>query len=298
MKTLFIETNYSEDFYLKQRNKIENVTCKHMFRNNDIISRLFRRLFLKLHLPVYWFFGEWSKKINDYDIAILPVSIYSNSIIKLFKGKEEKLKHWYWNSIFTTLKPEDLNASKKNIYTFDLDDSINYGINFLDTYYFSSIEIAQEKPKYDICFIGADKGRLEYLLKLERFFNDNGLKSYFHIVRSERNQTEYKYKDRIGYKEVLNIISDSKMILDVVQEGQQGKTQRPLEALFLKKKLITTDPTVSKYDFYNVNNIFVIKDLNDSHLQKFISSSMVEIDEIIKNKYDFKNWIKKITNNE
>ncbi len=60
-----------------------------------------------------------------------------------------------------------------------------------------------------------------------------------------------------------------------------------LEALFFNKKLITNNPNVVKYNFYNSNNIMIIEDKVDNvSFNEFINSSYQEIEQSIKNEYD------------
>ncbi len=298
MKILFIETNYTENFYLNQRNTYDNVNCVHLFRRNGRISRLLRKTFLKLNLPLNIFLGSWSKEVDKYDYVILPVTIYSKSIMSLYNKYESKFRHWYWNSIFTTVKPNEIGTLNKYIYTFDMKDSIDYKINYINTYYFSGIQLKSEQQKYDICFVGSDKGRLDYLIDLQTKFENMGLSTYFHIVKSDNSRSDYKYRKHISYLDTLRIINKSKIILDIVQTGQIGMTQRPLEALFFNKKMITNSLSVRDFDFFHEDNIFIINDNNYNEIKKFVDTDMKEVNQDIKDKYDFKYWIEKIIGND
>ncbi|EEV5776723.1 lipopolysaccharide core biosynthesis protein rfaS, partial [Escherichia coli] len=52
-------------------------------------------------------------------------------------------------------------------------------------------------------------------------------------------------------------------------------------------KLITNNPNVVKYNFYNSNNIMIIEDKVDNvSFNEFINSSYQEIEQSIKNEYD------------
>lgn len=97
--------------------------------------------------------------------------------------------------------------------------------------------------------------------------------------------------NNISYSEILNNISQSKCLVDIVQDGQEGLTYRPLEALFYNKKLITNNKTITEYDFYKEENIYILgKDARS--LKKFIESDFVPWNEKIVKKYTIENWIK------
>lgn len=56
-----------------------------------------------------------------------------------------------------------------------------------------------------VFYIGKDKGRLDYLLSLEKKFNDLGLKTYINIVAERRwfSKRNKRYRPIMPYKEVL-----------------------------------------------------------------------------------------------
>ncbi len=85
----------------------------------------------------------------------------------------------------------------------------------------------------------------------------------------------------------------SKSILDFVSIGQSGLTIRPLEALFLKKKLITNDKFIKNFDFYHPDNVFILGKDKMEYLSDFLEKPFIEIEESITSKYDFSNWIKR-----
>ena len=91
---------------------------------------------------------------------------------------------------------------------------------------------------------------------------------------------------------------DSKIILDIAHPHQKGLSFRPYEALGLNKKLITTNQEIVNCDFYNPNNILLIKDLNDFRIpNSFLTSEYEKPAEWIKEKYFIKNWVKTILSN-
>jgi hypothetical protein len=62
--------------------------------------------------------------------------------------------------------------------------------------------------------------------------------------------------------------------------------------------MITNNKSIVNYDFYHPNNIFILTDSNLDSLEDFVKLPYVEIPEEIVMKYNFKNWIKKILENE
>ena len=67
-------------------------------------------------------------------------------------------------------------------------------------------------------------------------------------------------------------------------------TLRPLEALFLNKKLVTNYKEIKNEKFYNVNNIFILNN-NYEEIADFLKTPYVAIDEAIKEQYTCTSWM-------
>lgn len=297
-KILFLNGNSKNEFYNNERNKYDGVEANSIFKTNSIFSKVIRRIFFNLKLPgIGLLFGEWKNNIDKYDVFIISTSIYSPSIYKFIRKRTDaKIIHWYWNPIVDDINPKNIKEKDCEVWSFDEKDCEEFDLNYITTYYFNTIELTKEQIINDIYFIGADKGRLSKLIELEKQFTKKGLKTKFHITKSKDSiDDEYKFEKTINYYEVLKGISSSKAILDYVQEGQSGLTQRPMEAIFHRKKLVTNDKNIVKYDFYNNNNIFVIGIDDIENINEFLNSPYKLIPNEIIQKYDFENWIEKIT---
>lgn len=297
-RILFLNGNSKNEFYNNERNKYKGVEATSIFKTNNIYSKVTRRLLLKFNLPgIELLFGEWKNNIGKYDDIIISSSMYSPLIYKyLRKRTNAKIIHWYWNPIVDAINPKEIKHNDCEVWSFDEKDCKVFGLNYIHTYYFNTIELPKQEIINDIYFIGADKGRLSKLIQLEKEFTQKGLKTKFHITKSKNsNDMSYKFDLPISYYESLKGISSSKAILDYVQEGQTGLTQRPMEAIFYHKKLITNDKNIVKYDFYNNNNIFVIGIDDIEKINHFLNLPYEPISNEIIQKYDFGTWIEKIT---
>lgn len=98
-------------------------------------------------------------------------------------------------------------------------------------------------------------------------------------------------RDEIPYRDLIINVLESNCVLDLVQENQGGITWRPLEAMFYKKKLVTSFKKIANYDFYCQENVFIlgIDDLNK--LYEFIQAPYRSIDKNIIRKYTADGWI-------
>ena len=113
--------------------------------------------------------------------------------------------------------------------TFDRQDSINYNMAYFPQFYRFNKRNISSKIEYDFFFCGRDKGRRNIIDKYKYLFSKIGTCKF---VIVETNCTT----DALGYFEYIKQIEKSRVICEVVQNGQTGLTIRALEALFLEKK--------------------------------------------------------------
>ena len=100
-------------------------------------------------------------------------------------------------------------------------------------------------------------------------------------------------KDYLDYTKYLEMLAESKVLLDYNAYNQVGLSLRTMESLFFEKKIITSNKNIKKYDFYNKNNVFILGEDNMKNLNRFINSPYKKIDKKIIEYYDFDNWIKR-----
>ena len=304
------------DYFAKEQNKVNGLFSCRLFKsyNNRYIEFVAQKIIkkssqLKLDKVLLFFLGDWKYSIENYDTVIVVDTTKFNFIFKYLKNHNSKLDIvlWFWNPVAKSGLERIIKENKEiKSYTFDKYDSRKYSIKHKNQYYFSSIALPVRNIDNDIFFIGANKGRQKELLKLEKVFKFYGLRCNINIVGKKymfpinlyHKAMEFlgiicdKYKHGMDYETTLEEISRSNAILDYVQVGQTGMSIRPLEALFFNKKLITNNLEIINEDFYNKNNIFVIGKDSIEGIRDFLERPYIEISASIKDRYDFKNWIK------
>lgn len=297
-KILYLHIYGENEWFNDERNKYSHVDAKTIFKSKSLFSKLVRNVFKKLKLPmISMFFSDWKYDIKNYNSVVILVNKYSSEVCRYINKKSNcKIIHWYWNSIEKDFDPNLIKNDYSQIWSFDEADCDLYGINKINQYYFKTFKLPDYNIINDVYFVGGDKGRLRNLIELERVLNNAGLRTNFHITKTEESSDDqYKFEREISYEEVLKGIAKSKVILDYNQECQNGLTLRPLESIFHSKKLITNNYNIKKYDFYNKNNIFILGEDDLETINQFVNSPYVDIDSKIIEKYDFGNWIKEIT---
>lgn len=193
------------------------------------------------------------------------------------------------------------------VLTFDSEDSKEYGIEFRPLFFNDLCSMAKNsaEKKHDICFIGtAHSDRMAIITKIIKKYPDRKIDLYlflqsrfvyFYMFFTKKEFRKYKFKffkyKKINMNKVVEMISDSKAVLDIQHPNQTGLTMRTIESIGLKKKIITTNRKIEQYDFFNPNNIFVIDRDNPSFDEKFFDTDYVDIGEQLYHKYSIDGWI-------
>ena len=243
-KLLFLWLN-TDEFHARQVAK-RGYRVSKIFKQSNLFSRIIRRIIIELRLPgiSYWI-PSWKEEIIFFDTVIIHASKLTPPVVKFIRKKNPKIRIvvWYWNPVDKTVDIDRISESNCELWSFDKADCDLYGLMYNTQYYFDNIEIDTRIMKYDVIFVGRDKGRRKGLLEIQKILDGLGISNFFFIAPSSKiiiNREKF-YSKSLSYTEYLHYISKSKVILDYVSEGQSGLTVRPLEALFLKKKLITNN---------------------------------------------------------
>lgn len=256
------------------------------YNNNNKIQKVLKKTCLFL---AQRFFGEWKRKIKSYDICILFDRGFNKLVSKYIKKQNPRCKVilWLWNPI--TLKHEKFLKDKNvdEIWTYDENDAKKYNIYWNTQFYNKEFvkEYNSKNIKYDVMFIGNNKGRDKIIKEYEEKFDNIKLNTLIRIINN--------YGENIKYTEYLKYLGESKAVLEIVKDNVSGLTLRALESIFFRKKLITNNKFVKKYKFYNKNNVFILEEDEICNFKKFINSEYTDLNEENINYYDFEEWVKR-----
>ncbi|HIF9178742.1 TPA: hypothetical protein ACX6QN_003591 [Photobacterium damselae] len=293
-KILFLWLN-DKEFHAEQASK-RGVTVREVFKVSSRFVKMLRRIYLKVNclsvLP--WLNPAWARNLNEFNTVIIHASKLTPPVVKYISNTYPKIRIiiWYWNPVSKSVPIERFSKYGCEIWTFDKDDSIKFNIKYNLQYYFNNVKPIISHTNNDVFFVGGDKGRLDYLLKIKSQLESLGIKSIFNITNTSKIKIRKGiYQNRISYDEVMCEINNSKAIIDVVSKNQSGLTLRPLEAMFFRKKLITNDFDIVNRDFYSKENVFILGKDNINNLPYFLQRPYKEIPDSILLKYDFDLWL-------
>lgn len=243
-------------------------------------------------------------------VFVLYGQSFSREMIKKLKELHPESKFVFYMYDPIASMPDRVEFAKEfdKVYTFDYNDSELYGFELLPLFY-KEISLPQEPILYDASFIGTlMPGKYKLLESIINQLKENNYKifdykyiqskmvaRYYKLLKRDFRDSklnDFKY-ERLDRDTCNRIMMQSMIIIDCPKEYQTGLTIRTFEAMFANKKLITTNSTIKKYDFYKPENIYVFNgkiDFNDV----FFHSKYIQLEEDVFNKYSITSWAKRI----
>lgn len=249
--------------------------------------------------------GEWKTKLKSYDVIISIDSIMTPQVLQWLCAQKgsARLILYYRNKMDPRIwNVEKLKKMPLEIWSYNKHDCEKYGFRYnCETgnrkLYF---EYQKGEIHYSLAFVGANKGREHYLDTLYDRIQAYQLQNPFFYMTNADQKKWNQCRDNkiITYSQYMKILSQSTCILDLVSEENYGLTLRAVEAIFLKKKLVTNYRDIVDYDLYDKNNIFIIDEDDWNTFGDFIRSPYKEIPETIVESYSTDAWIKRFLTDE
>lgn len=279
-----------------------------------IFNRLnFKTLIKKQIKDYYSDILQQAKNVKyDYLFVIAPETMVADFLMD-FKSKNNKVKTilYLWDSIANKKNALNLIQHFDKVVTFDKNDSIiDSKITFLPLFYIEAYgryyhDIS--KISYDLAFIGtAHSGRYGLVKRIIENVKKENMNNFFFFFSPSKllfsmKKVFTRELDGISindisfqpmpFKEVINILGDSRIVIDIEHPKQNGLTMRTIEMLGMQKKLITTNKNVIEYDFYNPKNILVVDREDLSIDTSFLHSEYQPVDATIREKYSLSAWL-------
>lgn len=252
---------------------------------------------------------KYIKRIIDsfqnLDFVLIILSpFFTKKLIEYIRIKmpNAQIINYLWDSIKNFPNLHEISKACDITYSFDENDCIKYQYNFLPLF-FPEITINSNNEKYDFCsiyslypkkiknyniinkFLPKDKKEFRHIFvkKIYFYYYKIFFKEFRHVNKGDIKFYPLKKLD------VYNIFNESKIIIDCPLSDQSGLTIRTFEALKLKKKIITTNTNIKKYEFYNKKNILVVQDY-EIFPSEFLNEEF-SIDEQIIKKYSLSSFI-------
>lgn len=276
----------------------DGYTVVRPYKDKGLFGRVAREIWFRLHLPQSLWYTKHITKMCPKNIIIQDPLItrkYIDWIIQKFPDAD--IYYMYCNMVGKAkhLMPEEI-PDEVQIWTYDEGDAQKYGIKIQPAGFFELYIGEPQEKKYDVLFVGADKGRAKNLLRLQQKMRQMRLNTKFIITADGRFSRKKKYYSKqIEYSQIISLDNQSKAILNITMPNQKGITMRDYESVFNKVKLITNNENIVNYDIYRKENVFILGKDSWNELPLFLNSPFHEIDRKILDKYLFGKVIDEMT---
>ena len=251
------------------------------------IIRFFDRIIsnINLHLPFkhYWallYVDKQAREIlrTDNNVVFLFhggfISKFGKKSLHLFNKRWPNAKTLYilTNPVATLLNSDpsinimDLKQAFNYVLTYNREDSENYDL-ILSRPNIIPVDLKNSNHNciWDVFFIGRDKGRLDKIISVYRECREAGLKCNFIIVGVPKEKQimsqEINYSDYIPYSKILELIQQSRCVLNIMQSGASGITLRDKECIIYNKYLITDNDAIFDSPFYTPQKVINVHKL-------------------------------------
>jgi len=278
--------------------------------NKNLIQKYISNYFKKMMETV---------RSKQYDVVLLISGqslSFSEEMIKNIRDAQPLAKFvlYQWDSLKNFSYIGQMQKHFDKCYSFDKNDVQNSEVfRFLPLFYCRRYEQignqTKEDFKYDFCFVGTAHPKKYKFIKLMSeqlkevypnqfiyYFFPSRLVFFYRKLRNvelkKAHYNEFHFTALSG-KDMVDVFTDSRCVLDSAQAGQIGLTIRVLEVLGAKKKLITTNADVKNYDFYREENIYVY-DGNFDMNSPFFTQPYVDVESEVYKKYSLRKWLQEV----
>jgi hypothetical protein len=282
------------------------------FKHKNIISRIgnsLSKIFLKKN-PKYEkrqkHIINCLEKAGDQDqiLVINPEMIDIDYHLKI-KSRTKKYIAYLYDSVDRCPVKHLLEGVFDEIFSFDNDDCEKYGFKLINNYnYISPQPIATVSPiKNETLYIASFDNRINEVFDLKLFFDKHKITNRLIIVgkkttlfklknfyNAKIKGIEFKTK-RITQNKLHKLYKQTNIVIDLVRDNQSGLSFRVFEAMAFNKKIITNNTNITDFDFYNTNNILIIKDKQITYDESFFTTKYKPLPTNIYHKYTIENWI-------
>ena len=242
---------------------------------------------------------------NHYDYGLFfRADLYPEQVVKSAREICEVIVSDQYDGLSVSHNIFNYISYFDRIFVFDPDDYRNHKnrgfLPITNCWFLDNLE--DINTEYDFYYVGVNNHHREQkIMNLQKFSNSNSLvikalltiNSY--LKESDIDGISFSHTGIDHWQNIKNL-QKSRAIVDFKLDYHNGLSFRFFEAMKYEKKLITNNCAVKDYDFYHPDNIFICDFENFEGLNEFLEKPYHKIEEKIKNKYGFENWIHYVLN--
>jgi len=262
------------------------------FFNKLIFKKNIKNIKMEEHVLAHF------KKEEHYDIILVirPDCFTKQTHLEIKKHTNKYIAYLYDSC---TRFPTDhlLDGVFDKIFSFDLDDCKKYNFNFITNYiYIDKKQIKDHQTNQNVFIVISIDERIPFLNNLANYLSEHNIAYKFLIIGKRKpegiNPNIFYSRKHVFQEDLQNDLEHSKIFLDLIRHGHNGLSFRIFEALAMQRKIITTNQSISQYDFYNPNNILILEENKPIKINPdFFNTPYEPLDEEVYHKYTIENWV-------
>lgn len=252
-------------------------------------------------------------KDKNYDyILVVKCDMTPASVLKRFRivFPNAKLCLNLWDSVENIPGVTEKFQYFDTLHSFDLNDCEKYPeLKFRPLFFGDQFrkEEHQGDYKYDISFCGTiHSDRYAVIKQVQKIANEKGMKSFWFLYLQSKfiyrfykaTKKEFRGADesifsfeKMSSAEIAKVVDESRIILDIQHPKQTGLTMRTIEMIGMNKKLITTNESIRRYDFFCADNVAVVDRNNVIIPEGFFKTPYHPLSQEVYEKYSLQSWI-------
>lgn len=211
---------------------------------------------------------------------------------------------YLWDSVKNKVNTVEKVSYFQSVASFDYQDCQKYGWQFRPLFFDHSYEVEKNKKSISnqsAFFVGTiHSDRYAILESIKKQFRKEGKPVFyyyylptplmFYYFRYGKKILGQSHKNDFHYEALAKDILQEKLalaevVVDIQHPNQTGLTMRTIEMLGSGKKLITTNPDIIHYDFFNPKNIAVVDRKNAKVSEVFLQETYQEVPRDIYTRY-------------
>lgn len=248
---------------------------------------------------------------NNYDLVFfvggMSICLTRENFQALKDVSDAKFVLYLWDALKNCQRVGSYLDLFDRVLSFEKADCKDYSLTFLPLFYVRDYADIPLKPndgfEYDACFVGSvhQVAKFRRIQQMITALEEQGAHVYAHYYMPSRSVAVLRYLqypeyrkaklrfDSLGRKQVADLYSRTRTVIDSPQQGQQGLTMRTIETLGAKRRLVTANDAVKQYDFFKSGNVQVCSE-GEFPSVEFVTSDPIEIDQTIYESYSITSW--------
>lgn len=280
--------------------KLENIIYRLFFKDVQHIHKINQRNFSKINKTAFQKLKRENKKFDQ--CFVIRGDLVPYEVLEYARSISSKMVDYQLDGLAVSSKILEYENLFDQIYVFDQSDVVNYpnyNLKAITNCFFEDKNF--QNKSIDFSYIGVNtesrKQILENLYDYLKRINPEFVIEFYLKQDEFHSKTSNKIKfleESFTYQQSLDLSNQSKILVDIKRKEHDGLSLRFFEAMNYKNKIITNNPTVSNYDFYHPDNIYITDYVDFEGIESFLEKPYFQLEQEIIDKYNFKNWIKRI----